>query len=311
MTAEWLRDSANRPGRAASAGRPRDCERIPPARVHGSVPCVTGFTQDERAAIEAKVVANGAVYTSGSGERPLHHAHRVQHHEQQVQAREQVGWGADREPSVAVDASIASGRRADESKFAVEDELEAAAAAAAAAAAEAEVAMGRDVPWDSCFLLGTRVYLFELEAKGEEARRATRIIRHAGAATTSNPSKATHVVVSDAAQPGSLKPLREHRDRVVFISWLDECERLGREADVEPHVAPTYMYVGGGGGGLRRAGSGGGLNLSQEAASLDPVAAGKGKQSSRLRTTAADAEKTHRRRRPPAVGAAYPRRPIR
>ena len=129
---------------------------------------------------------------------------------------------------------------------------------------------------DSCFLLGTRVYLFELEAKGEEARRATRIIRHAGAATTSNPSKATHVVVSDAAQPGSLKPLREHRDRVVFISWLDECERLGREADVEPHVAPTYMYVGGGGGGLRRARSGGGLNLSQEAASFDPVAAGKG-----------------------------------
>ena len=91
-----------------------------------------------------------------------------------------------------VDASIASGRRADESKFAVEDELEAAAAAAAfRRRPEAEVAMGRDVPWDSCFLLGTRVYLFELEAKGEEARRATRIIRHAGAATTSNPSKAT------------------------------------------------------------------------------------------------------------------------
>ena len=184
-----------------------------------------------------------------------------------------------------------------------------AAAAAAAAAAEAEVAMGRDVPWDSCFLLGTRVYLFELEAKGEEARRATRIIRHAGAATTSNPSKATHVVVSDAAQPGSLKPLREHRDRVVFISWLDECERLGREADVEPHVAPTYMYVGGGGGGLRRARSGGGLNLSQEAASVDPVAAGKGKQSSRLRTTAADAEKDPPPPPPPRRRSSVPAAP--
>ena len=288
VTAEWLRDSAAK-GELLPLDDPATAQGYRPPAFMGLCVCVTGFTQDERAAIEAKVVANGAVYTSDLVKGRC--THLIASNTTSSKYKHASKWdGVQIVNHRWVDASIASGQRADESKFAVEDELEAAAAAAAAAAAEAEVAMGRDVPWDSCFLLGTRVYLFELEAKGEEARRATRIIRHAGAATTSNPSKATHVVVSDAAQPGSLKPLREHRDRVVFISWLDECERLGHEADVEPHVAPTYMYVGGGGGGLQRAGSGGGLNLSQEAASVDPVVAGKGKQSSRLRTTAADVE---------------------
>ena len=307
VTAEWLRDSAAK-GELLPLDDPATAKGYRPPAFMGLCVCVTGFTQDERAAIEAKVVANGAVYTSDLVKGRC--THLIASNTTSSKYKHASKWdGVQIVNHRWVDASIASGQRADESKFAVEDELEAAAAAAAAAAAEAEVAMGRDVPWDSCFLLGTRVYLFELEAKGEEARRATRIIRHAGAATTSNPSKATHVVVSDAAQPGSLKPLREHRDRVVFISWLDECERLGREADVEPHVAPTYMYVGGGGGGLRRARSGGGLNLSQEAASVDPVAAGKGKQSSRLRTTAADAEKDPPPPPPPRRRSSVPAAP--
>ena len=71
VTAEWLRDSAAK-GELLPLDDPATAKGYRPPAFMGLCVCVTGFTQDERAAIEAKVVANGAVYTSDLVKGTLH-----------------------------------------------------------------------------------------------------------------------------------------------------------------------------------------------------------------------------------------------
>ena len=304
VTSAWLRDSATA-GELLPLDDPATARGYCPPAFMGLCVCVTGYSQDERADIEAKVVGRGGAYTSDLVKGRC--THLVASNTTSSKYKHASKWeGVSIVNRKWIEESVARDMRADESRFPVG----AHEAYAAEAEEKAERAQDCNVPWDSCFMLGTRVHLFELPSETGEAARATRIVRSVGATTTSNPSKATHVIVSDDAQPGSLRSLREHRERVVFMSWLDECARSGTVVDVDEHVAPMYLYTGEAKAAPPRP-LGSEPKLSQEAASQDPRGEkrgskqGKGtsclKSSAGLPVTVAAAEPQRQRSSLPAV----------
>ena len=257
--------------------------------------CVTGYTQDQRADLEAKVVANGGAYCPDLVRDAC--THLVASSTTSAKFKHASKW-----PGVCVvkrewvDASIRDGRRADESLFVVRKETEAEAALAALKREREEDAA---TPWDACYLLGCRVCLYDLGAPktSEPAKRAARLLRRGAGAVTTNPAKATHVVVSKSAAVGSLKAIKEHRDKVVYTSWLEACDVEMDVVDMDEHLVHAEMFSGGGNAAARpiaAAAVGERFNLSQEAASQGMS---KGKSKPRARP-AAEQEEPRRREGP-------------
>ena len=294
VTSAWLRDSAE-------AGELLPVEEVGhvPKAFLGLCVCVTGYTQDERAELEAMVTKNGGLYMSdlvkgkcthlvASGTTSGKYTHAKKWEFIKIVSRE---W---------VRESAGERVKANEVRFPVEGTPEA-AAAAARANNDADEAADAAVAWDSCYLMGCTVYLHELGNPKEstEWARATQAVRHGSAMTTSNASKATHVVVSVNSVAGSLRDLRVDRDKVVFSTWLDACKVQGAPAPIGDHATPAALFA------ARREPNKtsklnrvDGLVLSQEAASTHDK--GKGKP------IASKASETADRRRRKQNGPASP-----
>lgn len=294
VTMAWLRDSASS-GALLPTDDPATSRAYRPAAFLGLNVCVTGYTQDQRADLEAKVVANGGAYCPDLVRDAC--THLVASSTTSAKFKHASKW-----PGVCVvkrewvDASIRDGRRADESLFVVRKETEAEAALAALKREREEDAA---TPWDACYLLGCRVCLYDLGAPktSEPAKRAARLLRRGAGAVTTNPAKATHVVVSKSAAVGSLKAIKEHRDKVVYTSWLEACDVEMDVVDMDEHLVHAEMFSGGGNAAARpiaAAAVGERFNLSQEAASQGMS---KGKSKPRARP-AAEQEEPRRREGP-------------
>ena len=303
VTFAWLRDSAE----AGELLPVEEVGHIPKAFL-GLCVCVTGYTQDERTELEALVTKNGGLYMSdlvkgkcthlvASGTTSGKYTHAKKWDGIKIVSRE---W---------VTESATGGLKANEARFPVEGTPEA-AAAASRANIDADEAADAAVAWDSCYLMGCTVYLHELGNPKESAEwaRAMQAVRHGSAFTTSNASKATHVVVSVSAAAGSLRDIRDQRDKTVLSTWLDASKALGAPAPVEEHAAPSALFATRREPPATRAGTGGGINrvdsmiLSQEAASTHD----KGKTSKATASKATEAADRRRRRRSAPAGCSPP-----
>ena len=251
-TPAWLRDSA-----AAGAFLPLDGPDVPggyrPPPFAGLSVCVTGHSQDARAEIESRVVAGGGAYASDLVKGVC--THLVAADTTSAKYAHAARWDGVRIVTEAwVRACVDERARADETKFSLaagdasgdasgrktRNDAQTADAAEDDAQTSGDVPNERDVPWGSCFLLSARVCLRGFERDSEEHARALRVVRRAGAGTVSNPAKATHVVVPDDPP---LKELKELRDRVVHLTWLEACEAEARVADEEPHLVAPSLFV--------------------------------------------------------------------
>lgn len=318
VTASWLRDSARGGELLPLAGdgggnavMARERGYSLPAFA-GLCVCVTGYSQDARAEMGAQVVARGGVYTSDLVKNRC--THLVAFNSTSSKYKHASKWDGVHVVSRAwVEECIASEQRADEARFPVlagggggsgaTTDTAAAATGPTSGIGEDQETTDAAVPWEECCMMETKVHLFDLGPPRASAESAavTRLVRRLAAPITPHPGKATHIVVSAMAAPGSLRSLREHRARVVLTSWLDACATEGAPAATEDHAAPGHLFSGGGGGGRAGAAAGagmmlrpasgnnlasmiggggllgradGGVNLSQEAASQDPQRAG-------------------------------------
>ena len=251
-TPAWLRDSA-----AAHAFLPLEGPDVPhgyrPPPFAGLSVCVTGHSQHARAEIESRVVAGGGAYASDLVKGVC--THLVAADTTSAKYAHAARWDGVRIVTEAwVRACVDERARADETEFSLAAAGDASGDASGRKTrdADAEDDAQRtgdvpnerdDVPWESCFLLSARVCLRGFERDSEEHARALRVVRRAGAGTVSNPAKATHVVVPDDPPPGSLSALKELRDRVVHLTWLEACEAEARVADEEPHLVAPSLFV--------------------------------------------------------------------
>ena len=254
-TPEWLRDSA-----AEGEFLPLDGPGVPrgyrPPPFAGLSVCVTGHSQDERADIEKRVVAGGGAYASDLVKGAC--THLIAADTTSAKYAHASRWdGVSIVTDAWVRACVDEGRRVDEARFRAappgspKREANATKRKRNGSAAELRDGDSNDdiddatgVSWrSSCFLLATRVCLHGFDADSEELRRALRVVRRAGAGTVADPAKATHVVVRDDPPAGSLRALKELRDKVVHLSWLEQCEAEARVADEEPHLAAPSLFV--------------------------------------------------------------------
>ena len=251
VTIGWLRDSV-----AAGGFLTRDLENIETSRPYRPSPlsglsvCVTGYNQNERNEIEKDVVVHGGHYSSDLVKGKC--THLVASNTTSSKYAHASKWdGVSIVDKNWLRECITQSCRVDEKEFPVEGSVEARRRSdslkkqghSSEATEDFETIAGRAVPWDSCYLLNTRVCLFGFDEETHEAKRVLRIVRHAGAGCVVNPAKATHVVVRQDPPSGSLRPLKEFRDKVVHASWLDACEAEEGVAEEEPHVVAPSLFA--------------------------------------------------------------------
>lgn len=253
VTATWLRDSAREgellPLHPSGPSGDRERGYFLPAFA-GLCVCVTGYTQDARAALEAQVVANGGIYTPDLVKGKC--THLVASNTNSSKYTHASKWDGVHIVSRAwVDECIAREVRADEALFPVSATFAADEGAAPTNTHTTAFTHGSLHPaadaataWTSCCMLGTKVHLHGLgpPRSSAEAARARSIVRRLAAPLTPCPGKATHVVVSASVPPGSLRALRDHRDRVVRVTWLEACAAEEGVAAVEPHAPPPEAF---------------------------------------------------------------------
>ena len=265
VTIGWLRDSVASGDYLLSALAARDTRNVyRPPPLSGLSVCVTGYTQNERAEMETAVVSVGGSYSSDLVKGRCTHLVAIN------TTSSKYAHASKWEGVCVVDkgwlqACIEEGQRVDEAEFPVEgsaqfarrrDSTQKKENSSAEATQDFETIAGQLVPWDNPYMLNTRLYLHDFEDNSNEALRVQRIVRHAGAGTVLNPQKATHVVTREDPPVGSLRSLKEFREKVVHSSWLDACEAQEAVADEEPHiVAPNlFVAVAARGGAVSRAG---------------------------------------------------------
>ena len=189
VTIGWLRDSV-----AAGGFLTRDLENIETSRPYRPSPlsglsvCVTGYNQNERNEIEKDVVVHGGHYSSDLVKGKC--THLVASNTTSSKYAHASKWdGVSIVDKNWLRECITQSCRVDEKEFPVEGSVEARRRSdslkkqghSSEATEDFETIAGRAVPWDSCYLLNTRVCLFGFDEETHEAKRVLRIVRHAGA----------------------------------------------------------------------------------------------------------------------------------